>query len=173
MSAKVRWILQQHKPNRKAFFLLLNQRIFIDCSYIQSFKLSKVYSIVCSVSQSVSQSVSHSISQSVSQSVSQSISHSINQMFTNPSSINQSHSKLFNKSSINQSHSKLFNKSSSNQSVSKSLSQSIIPAGRTLPSGDSSSVSSSIGPGPGPPGPLGGPPTLVRICLGAGQPGSP
>ena len=145
MSAKVRWILQQHKPNRKAFFLLLNQRIFIDCSYIQSFKLSNVYSIVCSVSQSVSQSISHSI----------------NQMFTNPSSINQSHSKLFNKSS-------------SNQSVSKSLSQSIIPAGRTLPSGDSSSsVSSSIGPGPGPPGPLGGPPTLVRICLGAGQPGSP
>lgn len=35
MLAKVRWILQQHKPNRKAFFLLLNQRIFIDCSYIQ------------------------------------------------------------------------------------------------------------------------------------------
>ena len=69
MSAKVRWILQQHKPNRKAFFLLLNQRIFIDCSYIQSFKLSKVYSIVCSVSQSASQPVSQSASQPVIQSI--------------------------------------------------------------------------------------------------------
>ena len=144
MSAKVRWILQQHKPNRKAFFLLLNQRIFIDCSYIQSFKLSKVYSIVCSVSQSASQPVSQSASQSVIQSIRCSPIH-------------------------HQSISPTVNYSINHQAISsKSLSQSIIPAGRTLPSGDSSSVSSSIGPGPGPPGPLGGPPTLVRICLGAG-----
>ena len=92
MSAKVRWILQQHKPNRKAFFFyLINAYLLIAHTFSHSSSQTFIQSFVQSVSQSVSQSVIQSIRcspihhQSISPTVNYSINHQAISQSASPS----------------------------------------------------------------------------------------